>query len=106
MTKQKPSLTVAVLETGGERTIKVVGQFARTLDALIAAGKTGTTALDISTWALRLSHYVFILRKDYGLLIEMQREPHATGEHGRYFLRSEVRVIERRFGSAGEREVA
>lgn len=106
MTKQKHSLTVAVLEPGGERTIRVVGQFARTLDALIAAGQAGTTALDISTWALRLSHYIFILRKDYGLLIEMKREAHATGEHGRYFLRSEVRVIERSFGAAGKKAVA
>lgn len=106
MTKQKPTLTVAVSENGGERTIKVVGQFARTLDALITAGQTGTTALEISTWALRLSHYVFILRKDYGLLIEMKREAHATGEHGRYFLRSDLRVIERGFGATGERAVA
>lgn len=106
MSKQKHSLTVAVLEPGGERTIRVVGQFARTLDALIAAGQAGTTSLEVSTWALRLSHYIFVLRKDHGLLIEMKREPHATGEHGRYFLRSEVRVIDRDFATARKRAVA
>lgn len=95
MSKAKPTLTVLAIDANGERTFKVVGQYARALDALIIAGNAGTTALEISTWALRLSHYIHILRRDYGLSISMELEPHSTGQHGRYFLNSSVKVIER-----------
>jgi hypothetical protein len=83
-----------ILPDGGVQT--VVGQEARTLRALVAAGSAGITSLDIATWALRTSHYIFKLR-GYGLVIEMERENHAgpvPGLHGRYHLRSRVELIE------------
>ena len=96
MTKrEKPFITVAISDGDSERQLTVRGQYARTLDALVRSGKAGTTALEISSWALRLSHYIFALRKDHNLKIEMVREPHETGHHGRYILHSDVRVIER-----------
>jgi hypothetical protein len=92
----KLTLTAKVIEGDSMRPICVVGQFARTLLALTAAGPRGVTSLEIATWALRLGHYIFILRSQYGLDIEMVREPHegpaGRGWHGRYFLRSHVIV--------------
>jgi len=96
MTKrEKPFIKATVQENDGERQIIVRGQYARSLDALVSARLRGTTALEISTWALRLSHYIHILRRDYGLSISMVMEPHDGGSHGRYFLNSDVRIIER-----------
>lgn len=69
------------------------GQVAKTLSALVGAGKNGVTSLEISSWALRLSAYIFILRHEHGLEITMHREPHATGWHGRYFLLSSVIIL-------------
>jgi len=75
---------------------EVEGQEARTLEALHQAGTRGVTALDVSnTWALRLSHYVFKLRKR-GLAIDTERERHhgpVPGTHGRYVLRSNIQII-------------
>lgn len=80
------------------RKISVRGQYARTLRALIEAGSKGITALEVSkTWALRLSHYVHILRRDYSLPIRMEWEPHESaagpGKHGRYFLDASARIV-------------
>ena len=73
------------------REIEVTGnRYIQALKALVEAGDRGVTALEISSWALRLSHYIFILRRDYGLDIETRDEPHDGGTHGRYFLRSTV----------------
>lgn len=91
--KRKPIITAEIVDDSSSRQFTVRGQYARTLEALLEAGNRGTTALEISTWALRLSHYVHILRTEYRLTIEMQLEPHETGRHGRYFLRSDVHVI-------------
>jgi len=76
---------------GSDRELVLVGQYARTLRALIEAGAKGITALDVSnTWALRLGHYVFVLRREHGLDIETIRETHegpaGNGWHGRYLL--------------------
>jgi hypothetical protein len=81
---------------GAERICEVEGQEARTLVALHGAGDVGVTALEVSTWALRLAHYVMKLKK-LGLTIETVREKHAgpvPGWHGRYILRSHVEVLE------------
>ena len=72
---------------------EVTGQTAKALVALAAAGEHGCTALEVSTWALRFAHYVLCLRR-LGLQIDMQREPHAGGWHGRYRLRSGVQILE------------
>ena len=90
-------IRASVAEADGTlRTLAFEGQEARTLRALIESGERGITSLEISTWALRVSHYVFKLRRA-GLVIETQREPHdgpVPGKHGRYFLRSRVRIVE------------
>jgi len=83
-----------VIDGGTVCTVK--GQEARTLNALHAAGAAGITALEVSTWALRLAHYCYKLKK-LGLTIDCEREPHggiAPGKHGRYRLRTAVEIIE------------
>lgn len=72
----------------------VTGQTARTLLALVKAGEAGVTALEISSWAFRLSHYVMVLRHKHRLAIPMVWEAHEGGKHGRYVLRSTVTIIE------------
>jgi hypothetical protein len=91
----RPKLTLRfqILSTGSVH--EVEGQFARTLIALHEAGDRGITALEMSSWALRLAHYVFMLRKA-GLAIDMEREKHegqAPGLHGRYFLRTGIHIL-------------
>lgn len=68
-------------------------QVVRTLSALIEAGSKGITALDVSnTWALRLGHYIFELRRRWNLAILTQYEDHDGGHHGRYVLLDHVRI--------------
>jgi hypothetical protein len=78
------------------REIEVTGRFAQTLKALVEAGENGVTALDLSSWAVRLGHYIFVLRHKHGLNIETIDEQHGgdyPGRHGRYILRSQVRLL-------------
>lgn len=70
-----------------------VGQSAKVLLALLRAGAEGVTALEVGTWALRLAAYVHVLRHEFGLCIEMEREPHEGGWHGRYVLHSAVKIF-------------
>jgi hypothetical protein len=87
MTSRKAKVRAVVHEVDGDREITVTGrQNVRTLEALVASGPRGVTALDISSWAMRLSHYIMMLRHNYGLPILTEREPHDGGEHGRYRL--------------------
>lgn len=82
-----------ILDSGRICTVK--GQEARTLLALCDAGARGITALEVSTWALRLAHYCLKLRKQ-GLSIPMEREDHAgpvKGWHGRYRLETQVEIL-------------
>ena len=79
------------------REIEVVGRFAQTLRALVDAGPKGVTALDLSSWAVRLSQYIHILRRKHSLNIETIEERHDgdyPGKHGRYLLRSNVQIID------------
>jgi hypothetical protein len=90
-------LTFQISRPEGMEIITLRGQGARTLSALIENVTKGATALELSSWALRLSHYIFILRTEYGLEIEMVREKHAgidgAGWHGRYFLYTPVTLL-------------
>ena len=74
-------------------TILVRGQVGRTLEALVAAGHRGTTALECSAWAFRLAAYVHDLRRAHGLAIDMEKEKPEGGWHGRYILRSPVTLM-------------
>jgi len=96
---RRPSYTFSLETTEGLRNIRLVGRFAQTAEALIKAGPRGVTALDLSSWAVRLSHYIFILRKDYGVDITTKMEPHDgpfPGRHGRYVLKSPLHLVEER----------
>jgi len=79
---------------GPDGAFTVKGQTAKALGALIAAGTQGITALEVNSWAYRLGAYVHQLRHRQGLAIELQREPHEGGWHGRYVLRSPVSAWE------------
>lgn len=96
-------------EAEGERPrlLEEKGQVARTLLHAAKAGEKGFTSLEISSWALRLSHYVFVLRND-GVTIDMEREDHegpsGDGWQGRYYLRNRVEILAiRNAGKAGGR---
>ena len=98
MKRSKQSLTAIVTDNSDtlprERRIEVSGRrFCQTLKALIDAGPRGVTALEMSSWALRLGHYVWVLRHRHGLSIETLREPHDGGQHARYRLISNVRIV-------------
>jgi len=75
------------------RVFTVRGQVARTLLALVAAQERGCTALEISTWALRLAHYIYCLRR-LDLDIPLERETHEGGWHGRYRLRTALEILD------------
>ena len=81
----------------------VAGQVAKALLALVAAGATGRTALEVASWAYRFGAYVWTLRHGYGLNIETRREEHEGGWHARYVLACPVTVL-RVFQPEGARE--
>ena len=92
-----------VHEPLGDRHITITGKrFCQTIRALVNAGHRGTTAAEMSNWALRLGQYIHILRRKYYLNIETKREPNSDGcgRHGRYVLRSSVTLL----GGAGQAE--
>lgn len=85
----KLTVTFAV----GAKSHVVTGQIARTLRALVEKGQKGVTALEMSTWALRLAAYVHILRTQCGLAIITLWENHPGGKHGRYVLQTTVQIL-------------
>jgi hypothetical protein len=91
---KKLTATFRLYKKDYEKDFVLTGQNAKTLIALIEAKERGTTALEISCWALRLSAYIFCLRKDYSLSISTITEPHEGGNHGRYILHDYVEILE------------
>lgn len=91
MIKKIKKLTIIT----GDKEVTLNGcQISRMLYALIKRPVRGVTSLDISTWALRTSSYIEQLRYRYGFEIETIMEPHDTGMHGRYFLRTPITIKE------------
>lgn len=91
----------AVIAFVGERQIKLPpGRFSQTFLALHEAGPAGITSLEVSSWALRLAHYIFVLRRRWGLNITTTYEAHDGGEHARYKLVDHVRILEGAPGAA------
>jgi hypothetical protein len=88
--KRKPRL----FDFDGQQ-IRLTGKTALTLEALIRAGQKGVTALEMSSWALRLAAYIHTLRTVYGMAIETLHETHnELGDwHGRYVLQSRVLIM-------------
>jgi hypothetical protein len=86
--------TVRIGEGDETRSITLAGRFAWCLEKLLTAGERGITALDET--GPRLSHYVLVLRRRYGLIIETREEKHGgqfSGWHGRYVLHTKACVI-------------
>jgi len=78
----------------------IIGRDAWMLQELIKAGKAGCTSIDNP--APRVSHYVFKLR-GFGIAIETVHEPHSgpfRGSHARYFLRSDLVVLDEKVRAA------
>lgn len=65
----------------------------KTTLCLTSKGTKGLTSLEASSWAYRLSAYVYTLRHDYGMDIPMTKEPHDGGWHARYILNTPVTVL-------------
>lgn len=86
----KSLLVVYSIPEGGKRI--ATGRVAQTLCWLCERRERGITAQEMSSWALRLSAYIHILRHEHGLDIDMQREHHNGGAHGRYFLLDNVTI--------------
>jgi hypothetical protein len=76
------------------RSVTLAGRFAWCLENLVTAGERGITAID--EIGPRLSHYIFVLRRQHGLTIETREEKHGgqfSGWHGRYVLRTKASLI-------------
>ena len=101
---KRQTLRAAVIEANlnypllsERREIEVTGRFAQTLKALVDTGEKGVTALDLAHWAVRHSHYIWVLRRKHGLNIATFEESHGgdyPGRHGRYVLKSTVEIID------------
>lgn len=99
VSRSRFNLTIEVDDSpdGKPRVEYLKGQFARAAEALIRNGDRGVTSLEISSWALRLSHYIHVLRNRHGLVIETVMEDHfepVEGRHGRYVLCTPCRIVE------------
>lgn len=97
MSKSKFFIRAAIVQDDGTETLPIttVGRDAWLLDRLIRAGERGLTTLEIP--APRTSGYLFKLR-GFGFEITTEYESHQgtfAGRHGRYRLRSKVRIVER-----------
>src|SRR4051812_25554601 len=88
------SKKVAIIfrKQGQEQTYFAKGRNAQALLWLQHREKNGVTAAEVSSWALRLGAYVFVLRHNYGLPIITIREPHEGGNHARYVLREPIEI--------------
>jgi len=89
------NMAVVTLSDGTQQPFSCVGRIAQTLEHLIKAGPAGITALEMASWAVRLSHYVWVLRHKHGLAIHTTFEEHRgdyPGKHARYTLLSQVRL--------------
>jgi hypothetical protein len=87
-------LALIFKKDGQEQTYFVKGRNAQALLWLVYTKEAGVTALEVSSWALRLGAYIFVLRRAYGLSIATIREPHEGGNHARYVLRETVELLQ------------
>lgn len=97
MRKAKFYIRAAIIQEDGSETLPIttVGRDAWLLDKLMKAGDRGITTLEIP--APRTSGYLFHLR-GFGFDITTEYESHTgtfAGRHGRFRLKSKVRIVER-----------
>ena len=89
------AIEVQIWENKKPRTVIIkAATLSRTLLALVLAGESGITALEMGSWAFRLSAYVHRLKKDYGLDIKTEKESHLNGWHARYILQTPVDILD------------
>jgi hypothetical protein len=70
------------------------GQEARTLVTLNNRRNLGVTVFDFQGGVgYRLAAYIHTLAKRHFLNVEMTREKHEGGWHGRWFLKSQIEII-------------
>lgn len=94
---KKRTKFIVTTDNGEKAELQLVGRYSQALSALIGAGARGVTAAEISSWALRMSHYVWHLRRECGLEIETRMEPNGPpyyGRHARYYLKTPVRLLD------------
>jgi hypothetical protein len=85
-------LVVKAIDPDGQP-FTVTGQNAKALLALVKAGATGVTALEVAAWAFRLAAHCHVLRHTHRLSIITLWERHEGGRHARYVLRSRVSIL-------------
>lgn len=89
------SLTVRRLDADGQPIVTLPGRVGWAISELIANGPRGVSTLERP--APRWSAYVHKARRRFGLRIETVDEKHGgpyAGEHGRYFLRERLEVVQ------------
>lgn len=73
---------------------KVKGRHAQTLYWLLRHRNDGITPISVCNTAWRLANYVFYLRGACELDIKTEKEPHDGGTHARYFLISDIIIMD------------
>lgn len=91
---QKATLKFAVNFKDKRLIFSTEGRYAQTLYALAQRQKEGITSLEVNSWAYRLASYVHTLRNRFNLDIITKFEEHEGGKHARYFLYSDVEIID------------
>ncbi len=86
-----PHMRAVVSLQGGE-VMTIKGRQAQAIAALHKAGSAGINAAQMSSWALRLGHYIFTLRR-LGFDIETRRVKFVGGWYGQYVLHTPIDKI-------------
>lgn len=79
----------------GDRVHMIEGRVASTLIELDRVGERGLSSIE--QIGPRLSHYIFIIRRELGIVVETVTEKHSgvfSGHHARYILRSPIEIID------------
>jgi hypothetical protein len=86
--------TLTVRRSDGAE-VRISGRPAWMLDRLLKAGERGLTTAELAP-GLRVSDFIFKLRKHHGIAVSSERETHAgdfPGSHSIYRLSEPVEVI-------------
>lgn len=93
MSSSRLAVTAILRNAGDQHKVRVHGQTARTLLALVNSGPRGVSALECGAWAFRLAAYCHRLRHRYGLTIRTDKESHPGGWHGRHVLETPIEIV-------------
>ena len=86
--------TVKFRESQTKTFYKVRGRHAQTLYWLLRYRNEGITPISVCNTAWRLANYIFYLRGACKLDIQTTKEAHSGGYHARYFLNSNIDILE------------